>query len=47
MDYTYGAKGKAYTPDIRQIAVTAATTAQAPSADEQQWGVSLKLSYTA
>lgn len=46
MEYVYGAKGKAYTPGIHQIAVTPATTAQAPSADEQQRGVTLKLSNT-
>ena len=46
MEYVYGAKGKAYTPGIHQIAVTPATTVQAPSADEQQRGVTLKLSKT-
>ena len=46
MEYVYGAKGKAYTPGIHQIAVTPATTAQAPSADEQQRSVTLKLSNT-
>lgn len=46
IDHLYGAKGKVNPPKIHQLAVTQATTAKAPSADEQQRGVTLKLSNT-
>ena len=46
IEHLYGAKGKANPPKIHQLAVTQATTAKAPSADEQQRGVTLKLSNT-
>ena len=47
IEHLYGAKGKVNPPKIHQLAVTQATTAKAPSADEQQRGVTLKLSKTA
>lgn len=46
IEHLYGAKGKVNPPKIHQLAVTQATTAKAPSADEQQRGVTLKLSNT-
>ncbi len=46
IEHFYGAKGKVNPPKIHQLAVTQATTAKAPSADEQQRGVTLKLSNT-
>ncbi len=46
IEHLYGAKGKVNPPKIHQLAVTQATTASAPSADEQQRGVTLKLSNT-
>lgn len=46
IEHLYGAKGNATPPKIHQLAVTQATTASAPSADEQQRGVTLKLSNT-
>ena len=47
IEHLYGAKGKVNPPKIHQLAVTQATTAKAPSADEQQRGVTLKLFRTA
>ena len=46
IEHLYGAKGKVNPPKIHQLAVTQATTAKAPSADEQQRGVTLELSNT-
>lgn len=46
IEHLYGAKGKVTPPKIHQLAVTQASTAKAPSADEQQRGVTLKLSNT-
>lgn len=46
IEHLYGAKGKVNPPKIHQLVVTQATTAKAPSADEQQRGVTLKLSNT-
>ena len=46
IEHIYGARGKVNPPKIHQLAVTQATTASAPSADEQQRGVTLKLSNT-
>lgn len=46
IEHLYGAKGKVNPPKIHQLAVTQATTASAPSADEQQRSVTLKLSNT-
>ena len=43
IEHLYGAKGKVNPPKIHQLAVTQATTASAPSADEQQRGVTLNL----
>ncbi len=47
IEHLYGAKGKVNPPKIHQLAVTQATTANAPSADEQQRGVTIKLFSTA
>lgn len=46
IEHLYGAKGKVNPPKIHQLAVTQATTASTPSADEQQRSVTLKLSNT-
>lgn len=46
IDHLYGAKGNAMTPNIHQLAVTQATTAKAPTEEEQLRGITLKLSNT-
>lgn len=45
-DKPFTAMGRAYTPPIRRLAVTPATTAQAPSEEERRKGLSLSLTHT-